>query len=396
MDEPKFPKFVEEIIEKDSGFSFSLIAESSSSSLADGLGVNVIDLSLNKDLNDNHKPPSIKSSNNLLDVNTNRLNLDNNVVTPLSADDFHIGQCINYGAYGIVCECTNTVSGEKFACKLYGYSPCNTMLPSVPSIENEQKNLLRLQGIDGVVQLVGTFMDTKSGLMPSNSYTCDGKKIQKYRPGCSYPVTVTELLPGKELLHYFEEKEVPEDVARIIFRRLIIIVMEIHARGVIHRDLKPENMVFSSASVSGGNYDYKVIDFGAAIIIPPPNDSNNQNRVILDGAIGTINYQAPESIHKNEYSFATDIWQAGVILFVMLYGYMPFSVKSYLPGPLSDQVIAHIFDTSTRNCNYLTILEKRACSMEAKDLLARIFKIDPNNRITGKEILAHPWLTMTE
>ena len=96
-----------------------------------------------------------------------------------------------------------------------------------------------------------------------------------------------------------------------IFKNLIQGLSEIHKKGYVHRDLKPENVMFNDFG------EIRIIDFGKAIEVQAGG---------VSGAYGTPEYCGPES---PEYcGFESDVWAAGIILYMLLYpGRKPQSAK---------------------------------------------------------------------
>lgn len=84
----------------------------------------------------------------------------------------------------------------------------------------------------------------------------------------------------------------------------------------MHRDLKPENLLLDH------NFNIKIVDFGLSNTYKDKNDK-------LTTACGSPCYAAPEMVAGKPYNgLMTDIWSAGVILYAMLCGYLPFEDKS--------------------------------------------------------------------
>ncbi|RZC71360.1 hypothetical protein C5167_034537, partial [Papaver somniferum] len=105
-----------------------------------------------------------------------------------------------------------------------------------------------------------------------------------------------------------------EDEARKYFQQLINAVDYCRSRGVFHRDLKPENLLLDA---SGG---LKVSDFGLSALPQQVREDG-----LLHTTCGTPNYVAPEVVNSKGYDGAkADLWSCGVILFVLMAGYLPF------------------------------------------------------------------------
>ncbi|KAI4355295.1 hypothetical protein L6164_004084 [Bauhinia variegata] len=177
---------------------------------------------------------------------------------------------------------------------------------------------------------------------------------------------VLEFVDGGELFDEIATNgRFKEDEARSYFQQLINAVDYCHSRGVYHRDLKPENLLLDSHGV------LKVSDFGLSTF-------SQQEDGLLRTACGTPNYVAPEVLNDKGYDgSAADIWSCGVILFVLLAGYLPF-------------------DEPNHTALYRKIGKADfACpswfSSSAKKLLKRILEPNPLKRIKIPEILKDEW-----
>ena len=125
---------------------------------------------------------------------------------------------------------------------------------------------------------------------------------------------VMEYAKGGELFNKVSKGKLKEDVARKYFQQLIDAVDFCHTRGVYHRDIKPENLLLDE------NEDLKVSDFGLSALA----ESKRQDG-LLHTTCGTPAYVAPEVINRKGYDGAkADIWSCGVVLYVLLAGYLPF------------------------------------------------------------------------
>ncbi|GMH14033.1 hypothetical protein Nepgr_015874 [Nepenthes gracilis] len=124
---------------------------------------------------------------------------------------------------------------------------------------------------------------------------------------------ILEFITGGELFDkIINNGRLSEAEARRYFQQLIDGVQYCHYNGVYHRDLKPENLLLDSH----GNI--KISDFGLSAWTP-------QGVSLLRTTCGTPNYVAPEVLsHKGYDGAVADIWSCGVILYVLLAGYLPF------------------------------------------------------------------------
>lgn len=178
---------------------------------------------------------------------------------------------------------------------------------------------------------------------------------------------VMEFVRGGELFNKVAKGRLKEDVARKYFQQLVSAVGFCHARGVYHRDLKPENLLLDE------NGDLKVSDFGLSAV---------SDQIRQDGLFhtfcGTPAYVAPEVLARKGYDASkVDIWSCGVILFVLMAGYLPFH----------DQNIMAMYKKIYRG----EFRCPRWFSPELVRLLQRLLDINPDTRITIPEIMDYRW-----
>ncbi|KAH6759502.1 CBL-interacting protein kinase 20 [Perilla frutescens var. frutescens] len=178
---------------------------------------------------------------------------------------------------------------------------------------------------------------------------------------------VMEFVKGGELFNKVAKGRLKEDAGRKYFQQLIAAVDFCHSRGVYHRDLKPENLLLDDY----GNL--KVTDFGLSALI----DSRRQDG-LLHTTCGTPAYVAPEVINKRGYDgVKADIWSCGVILFVLLAGYLPFHdsnlMEMYKKISRGDFRCPHWFPP------------------EVRKLLSRILDPHPSSRIAIYKIMENSW-----
>lgn len=179
---------------------------------------------------------------------------------------------------------------------------------------------------------------------------------------------VLEFVTGGELFDKIVNNgRMREGEARRYFQQLINAVDYCHSRGVYHRDLKPENLLLDQS----GNL--KVSDFGLSALSQQVRDDG-----LFHTSCGTPNYVAPEVLKDRGYDGATaDIWSCGVILFVLLAGYLPFE---------DDNLMILYNKISVADFTLPAWL-----SFGAKKLITQILDPNPMTRITMPEILADEW-----
>ena len=154
------------------------------------------------------------------------------------------------------------------------------------------------------------------------------------------------------------------EVAKII-KEIICAVYYLHNMNppIIHRDIKPENVLIDRYGVA------KLTDFGWSNYV----DSNEIRRTYC----GTPVYLAPEMVKEIGHDEHLDIWCIGVLLFELLTGTVPFKGKD--------------MDSLNNNIVSLKIVWPKDISTTAKNLISKILKREPGERISLRDMLKHPF-----
>ncbi len=176
---------------------------------------------------------------------------------------------------------------------------------------------------------------------------------------------------GGELFERVVDKGgMTEATAGRVMKQILSALAYCHANNVVHRDLKPENVLMDKDE---GDATVKIIDFGTAQIFDPHQQMTAKS--------GTPYYIAPEVI-KCSYNSKCDVWSAGVMLYVLLCGYPPFS------GKTDQEIMANVCKGK-----YSMIGDAwEVVSKEAKELVKKMLTYDPAKRISAMEALKDPWI----
>ena len=184
---------------------------------------------------------------------------------------------------------------------------------------------------------------------------------------------VMEYCDGGEMFDYIVSKQhLTEEQSCAFFQEIIDALTYLHSQNIVHRDVKPENILLQTF---GNSFTCKLIDFGIS------------RTYTLDKLIstpcGTASYAPPE-MHKGEeyYGLLSDVWSAGVLLYAMAFGYLPFCEED------EDVNIDNIIKG-----NY-EIPEDASPDLE--DLIKHIMDIDPLTRYDIEQIKKHPWYNLVK
>ncbi|WRT67907.1 uncharacterized protein IL334_004881 [Kwoniella shivajii] len=138
----------------------------------------------------------------------------------------------------------------------------------------------------------------------------------------------------------------------------------LHKKHVMHRDIKPENLLI------GLKGELKIADFGWSVHAP----SNRRNTLC-----GTLDYLPPEMIEGKEHTAQVDLWALGVLCYEFIAG-----------GPPFEDLSGHA--ATYRRIRNVDLHIPDSVSPEAADLIKRLLRYIPEDRIALSEVLVHPWI----
>jgi len=183
---------------------------------------------------------------------------------------------------------------------------------------------------------------------------------------------VMELCAGGDLLTYVRKRrKLKEDQAKFFFKQIMEGLAYIHnSKLIVHRDIKLDNILLDDQG------RIKICDFGVSKQVKSDTEKMTEQ-------CGTPAYIAPEILRDKGYEgFKVDVWSAGVCLFAMLQGTVPF--KANTMHELHHLIIGAKYEVKEGSCSDL-----------AKDLIEKLMQVDPKKRLSAIEALSHPWFKNT-
>ncbi|KAI0321860.1 kinase-like domain-containing protein [Amylostereum chailletii] len=334
----------------------------------------------------------------------------NQMPTYTGLERFKLLDKMGDGAFSNVYKAVDLTSGKKVAVKVVrkfeltssqaGDKHLNPNFKKKPRV-TERANILKevqiMRGINhsGIVKL------TSFSESPEHYFLVLERQflwLRKIVVSDSF-ITVME---GGELFHqivkltYFSE-----NLSRHVILQVAHGIRYLHEeRGVVHRDIKPENLLFDRIPIipskhpvhrqydeekedegeffpgigGGGIGRVKIADFGLSKVV-----WNEETMT----PCGTVGYTAPEIVKDERYSKSVDMWALGCVLYTLLCGFPPFYDESI--NVLTEKVAR----------GHYTFLSPwwDDISSSAKDLITHLLCVDPAQRYTIDEFLAHPWCT---
>ncbi|KAJ2233097.1 serine/threonine protein kinase [Coemansia sp. RSA 1286] len=261
----------------------------------------------------------------------------------------HLGK----GAFAEVRVAINRVTGKRYAAKIIDRKRITQLEKRKKMDENfriETSILSRVRH-DSIVQVHGVF-EERDNLYLVLDLACDGELFDE--------------IVAREFL--------AENDARRVMLQLLLAIRHLNRLGIVHRDIKLENILLEDKT----SLRIKLADFGLAKIVG--------EQMFMKTVCGTPMYVAPEVLTVRQigrYDNLVDMWSIGVVLYICLCGFPPFS-DELSPPPMRDQIIHGIYSFPSPYWD--------AISEDARELVHRMLQVDPKNRITVDAALAHPWL----
>eukprot|EP00475_Leptophrys_vorax_P037543 TRINITY_DN6486_c0_g1_i7.p1 TRINITY_DN6486_c0_g1~~TRINITY_DN6486_c0_g1_i7.p1 ORF type:complete len:765 (+),score=168.23 TRINITY_DN6486_c0_g1_i7:343-2295(+) len=183
---------------------------------------------------------------------------------------------------------------------------------------------------------------------------------------------VLKLYPHGDLFKFIrsQKSRLSETTVKKLIWNIVDAIVYLHTLGIVHRDLKPENILLEDPEDCT-----KIVlsDFGLSKFATP--------QEIMKTACGTLSYVAPEVLRLAGYTKAVDYWSVGVIMYLLLSGYLPFSGKS------EQDTISQTLKSEVK----FNQPSWKTVSSEARILVSQLLKNEPSMRPTGEKLLKNVW-----
>ena len=261
--------------------------------------------------------------------------------------NYEIGRTLGKGAYAIVKVCTNKITKEKYAVKIYEKSKLND--GSKKKCVSREIEILKRINHNNIAKLYDVITTDKQILI------------------------LQELVIGISLREYYNneirnQKGISEHKSNIfkkIFKQIFDAMNYIHKKNIAHRDIKLENILMTK------NYEIKIIDFGFGMYNP---ENKLQNFFC-----GTPNYMAPEIAFKRPYNGQkADLWSLGVLVYKLFCADFPFKGKN------EKELYKSIERGKFRVANYTPEYVKK--------IIVGMIVLNPNKRMSCESVLKSEWL----
>ncbi len=209
----------------------------------------------------------------------------------------------------------------------------------------------------------------------------NSKYLQKYKYSNNSDLIIySKYISGNDLFYYLENKSILEKnpmptlndkKIKKIGLGVVNALIELNKFGFVHLDLKLENIIVDKY------LNITLIDFDTSQYLFSNNSLN-----VLHGFVGTTNYAAPEIFCKY-YTKNSDVWSLGIILWMLKTGTYPYYIRN-------DHSNREILVDDINSFNSYEIINEYDIYL---DLVTKMLKKNPNDRISVEEIKNHPYFT---
>lgn len=286
------------------------------------------------------------------------------------------GEPLGEGSYGRVETCKNVFTGIEYAVKI---------IEKIPGSFSRSKVLKEIEiyhicrGHQNIIQLIEYFEETDKFYL------------------------VFEKIHGGPLLKHIRQRiHFTEAEASMIIKDLAEAIRHLHVQGIAHRDIKPDNILCVNAN---SPCPVKLCDFDLS-----SEASKEVSTPELLTPVGSLEYMAPEVVDAFTfddyadddesgfgYNKKCDMWSLGIIAYILLCGYAPFSGNCFMDcgwerGESCPECQEMLFSCIKEGEVVFPEQHWGEISMEAKDLIEHLLVKDSSIRLNAQQVLEHPWI----
>ncbi|XP_018335806.1 serine/threonine-protein kinase ULK3 [Agrilus planipennis] len=198
-------------------------------------------------------------------------------------------------------------------------------------------------------------------------------RLIDFQSDSKYIFIITEFCDEGDLSHYIRKKhKLAESLVKTFMQQLALALKFLRSHNICHMDLKPQNLLLRSKP----KLQLKVADFGLSQIISPQNAEQSR-------FAGSLLYMAPEKLLNQHYDARVDLWSVGIIMFECLFGRNPFLNMN--TKAIVDLMLKRGPIELPPNANITPV---------AEDLLFKLLKHNPDERINFEQFFEHPFLDL--
>lgn len=179
-----------------------------------------------------------------------------------------------------------------------------------------------------------------------------------------------EYVDGERIDHHCRTHDLSVQACVRLFLSVVSAVAHAHAKLIVHRDLKPSNVLVTRDA------QVKLLDFGIAKLLSADSTHNDAARTRLEELALTPEYAAPEQLLGDLPSTATDVYQLGMLLYVLLTGRHPLPSSS----SRAERVEAALHHRIPRASEFAAPGMHKALRGDLDAILAKALRKDPNER----------------
>merc|ERR1711887_253108 len=284
------------------------------------------------------------------------------------------GEDLGQGAYASVQTCVNIYTEVEYAVKIIDKVPGH----SRARVFKEIDLFHHCQGHKNIIQLIEYFEEAERFYL------------------------IFEKVSGGQLLDHIQRRKFfTEQEAAHIITDVASALEFLHRKGIAHRDLKPENVL---CVYNDRLTPVKLCDFDLGSGIKFHSGGGSDTTPFLLTPVGSAEFMAPEIVEAFiedteddfKYDKRCDLWSLGVMMYILLCGYPPFSGScgqqcGWAQGGACDSCQINLFNNIQQGKFHFQENDWGNISPEAKDLITKLLVKNAKQRLSAGDVLNHPW-----